>query len=246
MQINHLQRLVSNSGDNKQNTMMSYYDNTFSRGINNSTPMILDIAALQYLYGANKSASTADSNGNFAFLAGQNIRKTLWSTNGTDTIDLSQLTNASNVNLNAGTFSSINIIGPSTSSNYSGNGNVGIAYGSQINRVKLSSALCTAENITLNAAFQTGSFNTIDSIDAASDKILLRKSLFGNIKATNIEFGSTATKTTSRILVNSTSGEVAPRRFVWNPTVRIDGRRRARWACGQVACRPVHMSTGRV
>jgi len=41
-------------------------------------------------------------------------------------------------------------------------------------------------------------------------------------------------------------GKEAPRRFVWNPTGRIDGRRRARWACGQVACRPVHMSTGRV
>jgi hypothetical protein len=25
----------------------------------------------------------------------------------------------------------------------------------------------------------------------------------------------------------------APRRVVWNPTVRISGRRRARWACGQ-------------
>jgi hypothetical protein len=38
----------------------------------------------------------------------------------------------------------------------------------------------------------------------------------------------------------------APRRFVWNPTVRIDGRRRARWACGQAAFEPVHMSTGRL
>lgn len=37
----------------------------------------------------------------------------------------------------------------------------------------------------------------------------------------------------------------APRRFVWNPTVRIPGRRRARWACGQAASEPVHMSTGR-
>ena len=83
--------------------------------------------------------------------------------------------------LNAGTFSSINIIGPSTSSNYSGNGNVVMAYGSQINRVKLSSTLGVTENISLNAAFQTGSFNTLDSIDAASDKILLRKSLFGTI-----------------------------------------------------------------
>ncbi len=38
----------------------------------------------------------------------------------------------------------------------------------------------------------------------------------------------------------------APRRFVWNPTVRINGRRRARWACGQAAFEPVHMSTGRL
>jgi hypothetical protein len=36
-----------------------------------------------------------------------------------------------------------------------------------------------------------------------------------------------------------------PRRFVWNPTVRMAGRRRARWACGQAAFEPVHMSTGR-
>jgi len=35
-----------------------------------------------------------------------------------------------------------------------------------------------------------------------------------------------------------------PRRFVWNPTRTIDGRR-ARWACGQAAFEPVHMSTGR-
>ena len=37
---------------------------------------------------------------------------------------------------------------------------------------------------------------------------------------------------------------LALRRFVWNPTVRIAGRRGARWACGQAAFEPVHMSTG--
>ena len=42
-----------------------------------------------------------------------------------------------------------------------------------------------------------------------------------------------------------TAERAAPRRFVWNPTVRIGGRRRARWACGQAAFEPVHMSTGR-
>jgi TRAP-type C4-dicarboxylate transport system permease large subunit len=39
---------------------------------------------------------------------------------------------------------------------------------------------------------------------------------------------------------------LAPRRFVWNPTLRMAGRRRARWACGQAAFEPVHMSTGRL
>ena len=38
----------------------------------------------------------------------------------------------------------------------------------------------------------------------------------------------------------------APRRFVWNPTLTMAGRRRARWACGQAAFEPVHMSTGRL
>ena len=36
----------------------------------------------------------------------------------------------------------------------------------------------------------------------------------------------------------------APRRFVWNATARIAGRRSARWACGQAAFEAVHMSTG--
>lgn len=43
--------------------------------------------------------------GAFNFTAGQSYLKTLWSTNGTDTIDLSQLTNASTVDLNGGAYS---------------------------------------------------------------------------------------------------------------------------------------------
>ena len=38
----------------------------------------------------------------------------------------------------------------------------------------------------------------------------------------------------------------ALRRFVWNPTITIAGRSRARWACGQAALGPVHMSTGQL
>ena len=36
----------------------------------------------------------------------------------------------------------------------------------------------------------------------------------------------------------------ALRRFVWKLTLTISGRSRARWACGQGAFEPVHMSTG--
>ena len=39
---------------------------------------------------------------------------------------------------------------------------------------------------------------------------------------------------------------LAPRHFVWKETFTMTAGSRARWACGQVACRPVHMSTGRV
>jgi branched-chain amino acid transport system permease protein len=37
----------------------------------------------------------------------------------------------------------------------------------------------------------------------------------------------------------------APRRFVWKETFTMTVGSRARWACGQVAWRPVHMPTGR-
>lgn len=38
---------------------------------------------------------------------------------------------------------------------------------------------------------------------------------------------------------------VAPRRFVWNATFTMVAGSGARWACGQAAFEPVHMSTGR-
>lgn len=198
---------LSAKEDNRQYSVMSYNENNASRSVNATTAMVYDIAVLQYLYGANKNASTA-SNGKFTFGAGDNNLKTLWSANGTDTIDLSALTNSSNVNLNGGTYSDINIRGPASTGSYSGNQNVAIAFGAQINNVKLSSANGVAETVTLNDAFATGSFNTITALDATDDKISLKKSLFGAIKAVNIEFSAAATRTTSKIIVNRDTGEI--------------------------------------
>jgi hypothetical protein len=193
--------------DDHQHAIMSYKDNNVSRGVNPTTPMLYDVAALQYLYGANQSASTA-TNGAFAFTAGGSYLQTLWSTNGTDTIDLSQLTNASNVDLNAGAYSSINITAPATSTVYSGNQNVALAFGSKINRVTLSSTQGVAESVTLNNAFASGAYDRIASFDATDDKIALKKKLFGSLSAKHLEFGATATKSTSKIIVNNSTGEI--------------------------------------
>lgn len=195
--------------DNRQNSMMSYYDNAQTRGVNGSTPMILDVAALQYVYGANTSAATTDAPGKFTFDPQKPVRRTLWSASGNDVIDLSGLQRSSNVNLNAGTLSSINITGPATQNGYSGNGNVGIAYGSKIDKVQLSSATGVADTVTLNDAFKRNAVNSIGGLEAGVDKIALSRSLFGSGLTTGaIEFGSAASKATTRIVVNNSTGEV--------------------------------------
>ena len=198
---------LSAGEDDRQHTIMSYHDNNVSRGVNATTPMPYDVAALQYLYGANTGASTA-AGGAFTFTSGSNYLQTLWSANGTDTIDLSQLTHASNVDLNAGAFSSINITASASSTFYSGNANVGLAYGSKINNVTLSSTNGVTESVTLNNAFASGAYDSIASFDATDDKINFKKAFFGALSAKNIEFGTTATKSTSKIVVNNSTGEI--------------------------------------
>jgi hypothetical protein len=193
--------------DARQYTIMSYKDDNASRGINATTPMLYDVAALQYLYGANTSASAATS-GKFTFSDGNSYLQTLWSANGTDTIDLSGLKNSSKVDLNSGAYSSINITGAATSSTYSGNNNVAIAYAAKINNVTLSSTGGVADSVTLNNAFVSGSYDTVGSFDASVDTIALKSSLFGKLSKASIEVGSAATAKNTRIVVNNATGDI--------------------------------------
>lgn len=115
--------------DSEQYTVMSYNDHpgvsTYSQG-----PGIYDIAAIQYLYGANTTANADDNT--YAFNDTQNpIIRTIWDTGGSDTIDFSGQTTGAVISLLAGSFSSV---GPS------GNGgraidNVAIAFGVTIENV---------------------------------------------------------------------------------------------------------------
>jgi len=72
-----------------------------------STPMLYDIAAIQFLYGANLSTRTG--NDVYTFSNRQGEIKTIWDAGGTDTFDLSNQTIGQSINLNAGEFSSLGV-----------------------------------------------------------------------------------------------------------------------------------------
>jgi hypothetical protein len=193
--------------DNRQFSIMSYNNNAVSTGVNPKTAMLYDIAALQYLYGANDDASTA-SNGAFAFTEGSNTLETLWSATGTDRIDLGDLKHASRVDLNAGSFSSIDIVGADGSPTYAGINNVALAYGSRVNGVSLSTKTGLAETVALNGAYAAGAYDTVANFETGADQVVLKKSLFKGLSAKAIEFGSAATSNATRLLVNNATGEL--------------------------------------
>jgi hypothetical protein len=88
---------LPSSQDSAQYTIMSYnsLDNP------DATAMIFDIAALQYLYGADMSSRTG--NDNYIFSTGAAF--TIWDANGTDTLDASSWAHSVSLNLAPGTLS---------------------------------------------------------------------------------------------------------------------------------------------
>ncbi|SIS18500.1 Ca2+-binding protein, RTX toxin-related [Aquipseudomonas alcaligenes] len=94
--------LAGTEYDDVRYTVMSY-NNSYSFQANG--PMLIDIAAIQYLYGANMSWQTG--NNTYKWDANSSVFETIWDAGGTDTIDGSNQTLAVNINLNAGSFSSI-------------------------------------------------------------------------------------------------------------------------------------------
>ena len=70
-------------------------------------PMLLDILAIQYLYGANNNTRTG--NDTYTFSNSSAELRTIWDAGGEDTFDLANQSMPLQVNLNAGEFSSIGI-----------------------------------------------------------------------------------------------------------------------------------------
>ena len=101
-----------------------------------STPMLYDIAAIQYLYGAN--TNTRSGNDTYTFDADKPFIKTIWDGGGTDTIDASNQQYQAIIDLREGHFSSIGLRYRETAENKPSftpdpaENNVAIAYNTKI------------------------------------------------------------------------------------------------------------------
>lgn len=125
--------------DNLQYTVMSYNNHPGSFA-NPQTPMLYDIAAIQYLYGANTSTRTG--NNTYAWHSSQAFMQTIWDAGGNDTISAANQFLSTTINLNPGGFSSI---GPySNGSGSRATNNLAIAFG-----VTIENAIGSSSNDTI-------------------------------------------------------------------------------------------------
>lgn len=105
------------------------------------TPMVYDIAAIQYLYGVNTSYNTG--NNTYTFDPATPFLRTIWDAGGNDTISVSNFSNGCVIDLTPGHYSSITIPSdarsdivwgatPPPTGTYDGTNNLGIAFGAVI------------------------------------------------------------------------------------------------------------------
>lgn len=120
-------REVSENADGSYS--WTYYD------VQPRTPMLYDIAAIQYLYGVNTEYNPGDDT--YTFEPDIPFFMTIWDAGGTDTLSVSIFSKSCTIDLRAGNFSKITIesdplpAGASSSitATYDGTDNLAIAYG---------------------------------------------------------------------------------------------------------------------
>lgn len=112
--------------DNLQYTIMSYTDSAYYRTMAYPvTPMLHDIAAMQYLYGANMNYRTGNDIYSFSSSTSNTTILTIWDAGGTDTLSASNQYLDAIIDSREGSFSSI---GPDTLG-ANAKFNIGIAFG---------------------------------------------------------------------------------------------------------------------
>lgn len=148
---------LSSDLDNRCYTIMSYNDPAKSRYWDSArntsvfvcpeTPMVYDIQAIQYLYGANTDYCIGNDLYNFD--ANTPFCKTIWDAGGTDTIDVSNFSLGCSINLTPGSYSKISYASPAGTW-FDGSNDLGIAFGAIIENAVGSSASDTLTGNTAN------------------------------------------------------------------------------------------------
>jgi hypothetical protein len=128
--------------DNGRYTVMSYNDFP-SSSYDPADYMLYDIAALQFLYGANTTYATGDDV--YLFNTSSKLIDTIWDAGGFDTVSAAGATSGVTINLNQGAFSSIGLTN-----------NIGIAYGAEIEAAIGGSGADTLIGNTLDNSFTGG------------------------------------------------------------------------------------------
>ncbi|MFH0025029.1 matrixin family metalloprotease, partial [Pseudomonas fluorescens] len=131
--------LLNPSLDDVHFTVMSYNNNYSYLP---TTPMVLDIVAIQSLYGANMSWQAGDTV--YKWGANQSIFETIWDAGGNDIIDGSNQLAAVTINLNEGSYSQIGKAFTDLNNNTYVNDGLAIAIGA-----KIENAIGSAFNDTL-------------------------------------------------------------------------------------------------
>lgn len=154
------------------------------------TPMLYDIAAMQYLYGANMSYRTG--NDTYTFDTATPFLRTIWDAGGNDTISIANFSAGSVIDLQQGHYSSIHIPSdsgaginwtrPPPTGTYDGTDNLAIAFGAVIeNAVGGSGSDTLIGNSAANRLQGNGGSNVIDG-GAGIDTAVFT----GNLSAYNI------------------------------------------------------------
>jgi Ca2+-binding RTX toxin-like protein len=115
---------------NRKYTVMSYASHPDMLGTEPSSYMLYDIAALQYLYGQNFTASLG--NNVYDFSTADGLVTTLWDSGGWDVLDASGSTHSVVIDLNAGAYSSLGTVYGS----FAAIDNIAIAYGTVLEEAR--------------------------------------------------------------------------------------------------------------
>ena len=142
-------------------TQMSYHNGAGFKlnGNYGVTPMLYDIQAMQYMYGANMAYHTGADTYRFVKDAAPQC---IWDAGGTDTLDFSACANANVINLNQGTFSS-------TAPGYN---NISIAYNVTIERAVAGSGGSTIYGNDAGNVITGGASADIIDLGKGSDTVV--------------------------------------------------------------------------